>query len=208
MSDAPPDPYPLGKASADVVREAWVAAGPKASGRKVADALVEQGYEISPSSVARCVRAGFRKFSWETNFSPMGVVKEAAIKPAPPDKVAAAVIEAMGEISEKDAGRLKEILGKDEATIRENMRKLHLAAGCLLAEDLATHTKLMMLAPEKAAKLYQALGEGIEPPTIPVAPPSDGSGARVIDGREIEQETISPSAIAIREFRRKQGLAA
>jgi hypothetical protein len=219
-SDTKPEPNSLGRPSAAEIKAAYLAVGDTASGRTVAAALVEQGYEVSARTVARCAAVHYRPFRWEANLDPGKVkkvaskkvaavakVKDAAIKQAPPEQVAAAVVEAIGDMSPKDGDRLKSILGQDEATIRDNMRKLHLAAGCLLAEDLATHTKLMMMAPEKAAKLYEALGASITPPEIPVAPPCDGSDARLVEGRELE-EVISPSALAIREFRRKQGMAA
>lgn len=201
-------PKSKGVPTAEQIAAYWMAA-PKPSQRKVEQAMREDGWDVSASTIIRCVNSGFKPrarpkehASPETN----AILQVKSILPddAPPSLVAEAMVEAIRNLPTGEGNRVKDLLQMEEKDLVASTRRLFLIAGHLLAEDLATHTKLMMLAPDKAAKLWQALGSSmalVMPPPIP----APGEGAKVVEN---DPTVLSPSAQALRDFRIKNRSAA
>lgn len=189
----------------------------KPSQRSIEQKMRTDGYEVSASTIIRAVRGGFgpnrgqdkkpptpRQTSPEIN----AVNQVNALAGAAPAgaEVANALLQAIQNLPDGAKERVKSLLEMDEQDLENQTNKLVKVARYLLAEDLAQHTKLMMLAPDKAARLYQALGSGLVSTPLPPTPPSDG--AKVIDHNANEPRRLSPSAQAIADFRQKRGSAA
>lgn len=184
----------------------------KPSQRAVEEIMRLDGWDISASSIIRCVNRGFkpraRASTKPVKTSPeidaVRQVTSTAPADAPAEIVAAALVEAIKNLPDGAKDRVKELIGMDDHTIEAQANKLVRVARYLLAEDLAQHTKLMMLAPDKAAKLYAALGTTAMPVTTPPSP----EGVKVIDHNANEPRRLSASAQAIADFRQKRGVAA
>lgn len=202
-------PKSKGTPSAAQIAAYWTAAV-KPSQRSIEEAMRADGWDVSASTIIRCVNSGFKPRKKErNNVSPEANVllqiKSMIPDDAPPGLVAEAMVEAIRNLPagcEKD--RVKALLDMDEQDLVDSTRRLFLVAGHLLAEDLAQHTKMMMLAPDKAAKLWQALGSSMalvmQPPV-----PAPGDGAKVVEN---DPTVLSPSAQALRDFRIKNRSAA
>lgn len=193
-----------GPPTLETIKAYWEAAA-KPGERTVAKKMVADGWTVSPRTVGRAHKYDFKPKPPEVK--PPSAETEAAMRE---EAIERAVTEMVGDVKD----RLSKVLALSPDEIIERTRKLHLAAGYLLAEDLAMHTRMMMLTPEKGAKLYQALGSAVAPPPIKAPPQKepeqirDGSGARVIEGRALEPPPVSAVAQSIDDFLRKEGMKA
>lgn len=222
------EPGSLGKPTERDIKAAWMTTD-RPSVRPVGTAMRVAGWDVSDSTIQRLVKAGFKPRS------PVGrpdcgrkskarmardaadlaspeatiikQVKAMAPDDAPPDAVADALVQAIRNLPEGAKDRVKALLDMDEQEMDTKKLKLLKVAGYLLAEDLAQHTKLMMLAPDKAAKLYQALGTSFVPVVQP-AMPSAGEDAKIVNHDPNEPRRLSPSAQVIADFRAKRGSVA
>ena len=206
------EPGSRGKPRSTVIKEYWDAAE-KPSAGSIAAKMQADGWEISKSTVLRSVNSGFKpvvqskpaKTSAEINA--INQVKAVAPADAPPSAVADALLEAIRNLPPGAKDRVKELVGMDDQDLETQTNKLVMVSRYLLAEDLAQHTKLMMLAPDKAAKLYQALGTGLVPVIAPPNPDA-GDGAKLVEHNPNEPRRLSPSAQAIADFRARRGSVA
>lgn len=208
------EPNSQGAPSAETIQRYWDAEE-KPSIRKIETVMRADGWDTSLSTIQRCVKRGFKpargkstkpkKTSPEINA--VNQVKSIAPPDAPAEAVADALLEAIKNLPPGAKDRVKELVNMDDQALETQTNKLVKVARYLLAEDLAQHTKMMMLAPDKAAKLYQALGTGLVPV---VAPPMPGAGddAKVVEHNPNEPRRLSPSAQAIADFRAKRGSVA
>ena len=212
------EPGSLGRPSPAVIKEYWDAAE-KPSTHAIGAKMRADRWEISDSTVLRSVNRGFKpvnspgttRLSMPLKTSPeinaVNQVKAVAPADAPPSAVADALLEAIRNLPPGAKDRVKELVGMDDQELETQTNKLVKVARYLLAEDLAQHTKLMMLAPDKAAKLYQALGTGLAPVIAPPNPDA-GDGAKLVEHNPNEPRRLSPSAQAIADFRAKRGSVA
>lgn len=211
-------PGGLGVPTERDIELAWKATE-KPSQRTVEKAMRAAGWEVSGSTIMRVKASGFKPRSVTPGRGRRSKAKisqeETAIKQvkavAPPDApagaVADALLEAIRNLPPGAKDRVKELLEMDEQQLENATNKLVKVARHLLAEDLAQHTKLMMLAPDKAAKLYQALGSGLAPVMQPPNP-GDGTDAKIVEHNPNEPRRLSPSAQAIADFRSSRERAA
>lgn len=204
------EPGSLGRPTERDIEAAWKAVE-KPSIRTVGAAMRAAGWDISISTIQRVAKKGFRPGSRDGrgkkgNKSGVRKAREAAnpTEGLSPDDT---LLQAFQSLPPGAKDRVKELLDLDDQEIENRASKLVKVARLLLAEDLAQHTKLMMLAPDKAAKLYQALGTGLVPI---VQPPMPGAGAdaKVIDHNPNEPRQLSASAQAIADFRARRGSVA
>lgn len=218
MTDEPSpiSPNSRGTPTSLDIQAAWEAAE-KPSQRSVEKIMRAQGWSVSASSIIRCVNSGFaprshihsgrtneqRTVKTSPEINAVRQVQSIAPENAPPAVLAEALVEAIRNLPSGEQNRVKELLEMSDQAIIDSTRKLYLVGGHLLAEDLAKHTKLAMLAPEKFAKLWQALGS-----SMPLAAPPPATDAKVIDHSAADARPLSPSAQAIRDFRAKRGSAA
>lgn len=187
----------------------------------VARQMQKDGWQVSPRTVGRCVLRGFAP-TGKTTARPAGVpgappretspeinainqVKSVAPDDAPPDLVAAAMVEALARLPDGARDRVKALLEMDDQDLENQTAKLVKVARYLLAEDLAQHTKMMMLIPDKCAKLYSVLGSSIAPV---IQPPMVNAGPAVIDHNPNEPRRLSQSAQAIADFRAQRSRSA
>lgn len=210
------EPNSRGKPPVEVIKQYWDAAE-KPSQRSVAAQMKADGWEIGHCTVMRAVNRGFapnrgpgRTASKPKKTSPeINAVNQvnAIAGNAPPEAVADALLEAIKNLPEGAKDRVKQLVEMDDQELEKQTNKLVKVARYLLAEDLAQHTKMMMLAPDKAAKLYQALGTGLVPVTVPTIPAA-GDDAKVVEHNPNEPRRLSPSAQAIANFRATRGSVA
>lgn len=211
------EPNSRGKPSSTVIKEYWDAAE-KPSQRSIEAKMRADGWKISHNTIMRCVKGGFgparnrgRPAIKPGKGSPatdaINQVHAMAPADAPPEAVADALLEAIRNLPPGAKDRVKELVGMDEQELENQTNRLVKVARYLLAEDLAQHTKLMMLAPDKAAKLYQALGSGLVPVVQPPMPGA-GDGAKVVEHDPNEPKRLSSSAQAIADFRARRGSVA
>jgi hypothetical protein len=217
------EPGSLGSPTAQDIEAAWKA-HPNPSQRTVAVAMREAGWDISPSTVMRVKNRGFapRPIQGSGRKSKIHTAREAAqmaspeatiakqveaMAPpdAPRDAVAEALVDAIKNLPAGARDRVKELLDLDDQEIENRANKLVKVARLLLAEDLAQHTKMMMLVPDKAAKLYAALGTGLVMPLPRDLPETE---PQVIEHNPNEPRRLSPSAQAIADFRAQRGSVA
>lgn len=212
------EPNSRGAPSADTIKAYWEA---NPSQRKCEFAMRADGWQISGSSIIRCKRDGFapragflgssKKSTKAVPTSPEAAairqVQKIAPDDAPPDVIAAALVERLRSSPDSEKDRIKSLLDMDQQELESNTAKLVRVARHLLAEDLAKHTNGMMLIPDKAAKLLIAL-ESTSPTTIVSAIVNPGEGAKVIEHNPNEPQPLSPSAQALRDFRAKRASAA
>lgn len=212
------EPGSLGVPTERDIEAAWNAAA-KPSQRTVEAAMREAGWDVSGSTIMRVKASGFKprsvrpgrgrrsKARVSQEETAIKQVKAMAPPGAPVEAVADALLEALKNLPPGAKDRVKELVGMDDQELENHTNKLVKVARYLLAEDLAQHTKLMMLAPDKAAKLYQALGTGLVPVVSPPMP-GDGAAAKVVEHDPNEPKRLSPSAQAIADFRAKRGSVA
>lgn len=195
------EPGTLGRPTERDIEAAWKAAE-KPSIRTVGASMRAAGWDISVATIQRVVKKGFRPGSRSARGRKSKVAQDAASVGE-----ANELLQAFQNLPPGAKDRVKELIGMDDQELESQTNKLVKVARYLLAEDLAQHTKLMMLAPDKAAKLYQALGTGLVPV---IAPPEPGAGAdaKVVEHNPNEPRRLSPSAQAIADFRAKRGSVA
>lgn len=213
------EPNSRGAPSPGQIKVYWDATSTP-SRRGIAETMRHDGWRVSDSMVIRAVKTGFavkerlkgagktnaeRKIETSPEINIVRAVQSMSDENAPPTAIAEALVQVIQNLPDGEKDRVKSILEMDEADIILNTRKLVRVAGYLLAEDLAKHTKLMMLAPDKAAKLWNALGNSLQPATTPPVPPAGGDGAIVV---EHVAKPVSPMAQAISNFRAKRSAAA
>lgn len=215
-----PEPNSRGEPSAETIKAYWDAAK-KPSQRTMERAMRADGWKISGSSIMRCMKEGFapragfladgKKSTKAVQTSPEtnAIRQVQAIAPddAPPGVIAAALVEAIQNLPDGEKDRIKALIDMDEQVLASNTMRLVKVASYLLAEDLAKHTKMMMLVPDKAAKLLIALGAGLGAVVPPIVA-STGEDARVIEHNPNEPQQLSASAQALREFRMRRASAA
>lgn len=205
MSKRKPKPGEKVATPADVqaVWEGWK--GPKPpSVRNVAAAMKAQGYSINKNKVA-----GFRSDKWQEpviEVKPVDVLvagakklksaalhNSATVKPATEGQRAEVDVIATtpGGDAEKfyrdrqaeRAKRVKLLTEKTEAELIELRRKTTLALQIVTAEDMIERLELMLLTPDKAAKMYEAVA--IEESAAPLAPGRPGDSAKDIDAAPV-----------------------
>lgn len=188
-----------------------------------------QGFVISAKALGQCVLGGFLPFGWELSFVERRTRKKRILKPrdphappeidhvathaaseATPEAIVDAVMERIKNMSPERRSIFEDWIDKTPEEIQARILKVDLVAQLAMKEEFARSAKLMMVMPDKAALLYKALGGAVATPLpmqgLQPSVDTDGSAARVIDGREIEQ-VLSPSAQAISSFRKTHGLA-
>ena len=218
------EPGSRGKPTERDIEAAWKAS-PEPTQRNVEAEMRAEGWDISASTIMRVKNRGFAprltkgqgrksKIEIKRDAEQMASPQAKAIKQvkavagdAPADAVADALLEALNNLPPGAKDRVKELVGMDDQELETQTNKLVMVSRYLLAEDLAQHTKLMMLAPDKAAKLYQALGTGLVPVIAPLNP-DHGDGAKIVEHNPNEPKRLSPSAQAIADFRAKRGSVA
>lgn len=208
----------LKRATPDQAKAAWEA-HPAPSVRTVCEALREIGLSCAVATLQRWHKAGW---VLKTNGRRKDHAKAAA-------KAQEAVAKGVDRQDDKTLTRL-EMFAAEEATMKDRAEALgeieqdselarqamrtSLIAQIILSEQIIRRAAFLMeVAPDRAAKLIEAL-KGPAASTTIVIPPEqskqqgdNGDGAKVVDGRVIEQ---SPTAMAISSFklRRKEGVAA
>jgi hypothetical protein len=219
------EPGSLGRPTERDIEAAWNAAE-KPTQRSLEASMRAAGWDISASTIMRVKNSGFKprltqnqgrkseaRVARETaeTTSPEAIAIKQVKAVAPPDAPAAAVadalLEAIRNLPPGAKDRVQALVSMDDQELENQTSKLVKVARYLLAEDLAQHTKLMMLAPDKAAKLYSALGTGLVPMVAPPMPDA-GDGAKVVEHDVNEPRRLSPSAQAIADFRAKRGSVA
>lgn len=219
MSNQQPiPPNSKGIPAAETVKAFWEASA-KPSSKSIEAAMRAQGYETSASTILRLVRSGFiprpgkPKSTKAAKSTPeINAIKQVqAVSPgdAPPDMVAAAMVEHLRDLPEADKDRLKELVNMTDADLEKNGGKLVKVARYLLAEGIAKRPNLMLLMPDKTAKLLVVLDASAPvAPVAPIVPVNAGDNAKVIEHNPQEPAPLSPSAQAIRDFRAKRASAA
>jgi hypothetical protein len=211
------EPNSRGTPSSKVTQEYWDAAD-KPTAATIAAKMRADGWQISKATVIRRVNSGFapvraqgrpsKPMKTSPEINAINQVKAIAGADAAPDAVAGALLEAIRNLPPGEKDRVKELLGVDDQEIESRTSKLVKIGRLLLAEEFAQHTKMMMLMPDKAAKLYVALGTNLAP-IIPPPNPDGGDGAKiVVEHNPNEPKRLSPSAQAIADFRARRGSAA
>lgn len=217
MSSKPIPPNSKGEPSSEVIKAYYDAANEgDRSSKKLAAVMIADNWHTSASTVQRVIKNGFAprraKSSKPLQTSPeLNVIRQvSSVAPegASPQMVAAACLEAIQNMPDGEKDRIKMLVDMDDQELEANTLKLVKVGRYLLAEDLAKHTKMMMLQPDKAAKLFATISTNIvaAPPMVPSA--SAGADAKLIEHNPNEPMPLTPAQEAIRNFRMKSRSAA
>jgi hypothetical protein len=200
--------YPKGEPSSEVIKTFFDGADEDGRASKKLEAVMrEDGWDVSASTIQRVIKNGFAPRKGKSPKTLQSTpasdairqVKSAAPESASPQMLAAACLEAIQNLPDGEKDRLKALVDMEDNQLEAQTLKLVKVGRYLLAEELAKHTKMMMLQPDKAAKLFATISTNIVAAAPPIAADA-GAGAKLIEHNPNEPMPATPGQLAIRNF--------